>query len=209
MNKINLQSGRSLLALCAAVTPCIFERRVQKRYTSEKMPSQCPQKGRSMIEMLGVLAIIGALSVGGIMGYSKAMMRYKINKTIEQITYIAGNVRTTFANQGNYDGLTDYTSAGLNLIKKAKLVPDEMMILDANGNLKDSGVNAANFKTVQTAVADIAQANATAEVGSTIYFLSGISQNTNGVISATKKKIDVATDDDIRAIFGLDPVSNS
>ena len=80
---------------------------------------------------------------------------------------------------------------------------------DANGNLKDSGVNAANFKTVQEAVADIAAANATAEVGSTIYFLSGISQNTNGVISATKKKIDVATDDDIRAIFGLDPVSNS
>ena len=43
------------------------------------------QKGRSMIEMLGVLAIIGVLSVGGIAGYSKAMMKYRINKTIEQI----------------------------------------------------------------------------------------------------------------------------
>ena len=40
---------------------------------------------RSMIEMLGVLAIIGVLSVGGIAGYSKAMMKYRINKTIEQI----------------------------------------------------------------------------------------------------------------------------
>ena len=39
------------------------------------------QAGRSMIEMLGVLAIIGVLSVGGIAGYSKAMMQYKINKT--------------------------------------------------------------------------------------------------------------------------------
>ena len=39
--------------------------------------------GRSMIEMLGVLAIIGVLSVGGIAGYSKAMMKYKINKTVE------------------------------------------------------------------------------------------------------------------------------
>ena len=29
--------------------------------------------GRSMIEMLGVLAIIAVLSVGGIAGYSKAM----------------------------------------------------------------------------------------------------------------------------------------
>ena len=31
------------------------------------------ESGRSMIEMLGVLAIIGVLSVGGIAGYSKAM----------------------------------------------------------------------------------------------------------------------------------------
>ena len=39
--------------------------------------------GRSMLEMLGVLAIIGVLSVGGIAGYSKAMMKYKVNKAIE------------------------------------------------------------------------------------------------------------------------------
>jgi len=37
------------------------------------------QNGRSMIEMLGVLAIIGVLSVGGIAGYSKAMTKYRIN----------------------------------------------------------------------------------------------------------------------------------
>ncbi|MBQ8671375.1 MAG: hypothetical protein IJ525_02510 [Alphaproteobacteria bacterium] len=78
------------------------------------------QSGRSMIEMLGVLAIIGVLSVGGIAGYSKAMQKYRINKTIEQITLIAGNIRSFFASQGNYDGLTDA------VIKKAKLVPDEM-----------------------------------------------------------------------------------
>ena len=44
--------------------------------------------GRSMIEMLGVLAIIGVLSVGGIAGYSKAMEQFKINKTIEQYNYL-------------------------------------------------------------------------------------------------------------------------
>ena len=38
------------------------------------------QSGRSMVEMLGVLAIIGVLSVGGIAGYSKAMTKFKINK---------------------------------------------------------------------------------------------------------------------------------
>ena len=84
------------------------------------------QSGRSMIEMLGVLAIIGVLSVGGIAGYSKAMQKYRINKTIEQITLIAGNVRTFFAPQRNYAGLTSLTDNGKKIIKKAKLVPDEM-----------------------------------------------------------------------------------
>ena len=46
------------------------------------------QFGRSMIEMLGVLAIIGVLSVGGIAGYSKAMEKYKINKTINEYTML-------------------------------------------------------------------------------------------------------------------------
>ena len=44
--------------------------------------------GRSMIEMLGVLAIIAVLSVGGIAGYSKAMEKFKVNKAIEQYSYI-------------------------------------------------------------------------------------------------------------------------
>ena len=34
------------------------------------------QSGRSMVEMLGVLAIIGVLSVGGISGYSKAILSW-------------------------------------------------------------------------------------------------------------------------------------
>ena len=63
------------------------------------------QSGRSMIEMLGVLAIVGVLSVGGIAGYSKAMTKFKINKTIDQVTHIATNVRTLYAQQTTYSGL--------------------------------------------------------------------------------------------------------
>ncbi len=55
------------------------------------------QSGRSMVEMLGVLAIVGVLSVGAIAGYSKAMMKYKLNKQAEQyntlINAVARNVR--------------------------------------------------------------------------------------------------------------------
>ena len=95
------------------------------------------EAGRSMIEMLGVLAIIDVLSVGGIAGYSKAMMKYKINKTIEQITLIAGNVHTFFAPQGNYDGLSYRTTIGNAIIQKAKLVPDEMLEYYTSG--EDAG----------------------------------------------------------------------
>ena len=45
-------------------------------------------QGRSMVEMLGVLAIIGVLSVGAIAGYSKAMTKYKLNKQAEQISWL-------------------------------------------------------------------------------------------------------------------------
>ena len=43
------------------------------------------ESGRSMVEMLGVLAIIGVLSIGGIMGYSYGMDKYRANETINDI----------------------------------------------------------------------------------------------------------------------------
>ena len=65
------------------------------------------QSGRSMIEMLGVLAIVGVLSVGGIAGYSKAMTKFKINKTADQISHTLANIQTLYAQQTTYEGL-DY-----------------------------------------------------------------------------------------------------
>ena len=47
--------------------------------------------GRSMIEMLGVLAIVAVLSVGGIAGYSKAMGMFKDNKQVQQISMLLYN----------------------------------------------------------------------------------------------------------------------
>ena len=73
------------------------------------------QCGRSMIEMLGVLAIIGVLSVGGIAGYSKAMEQFKINKLTQHIAIIVTNVRTLFMNQGNYGGLNNSTAKDMGI----------------------------------------------------------------------------------------------
>ena len=101
------------------------------------------EKGRSMIEMLGVLAIIGVLSVGGIAGYSKAMTKYRINKTIEQLTLIVGNFRAFYGRQKDVGDFYCFLcgSIGDKIVQKAKLIPDEMMVLDDNGNLR-GGIHA-------------------------------------------------------------------
>ncbi len=68
------------------------------------------QSGRSMVEMLGVLAIIGVLSVGGIAGYSKAMTKFKINKSMDQVSM------TLFSGQRNYSGLTNANAVTFGII---------------------------------------------------------------------------------------------
>ena len=61
------------------------------------------QSGRSMVEMLGVLAIIGVLSIGGISGYSKAMAKYRVNKTLDQISKLVMNIRSLFSASYTYE----------------------------------------------------------------------------------------------------------
>ena len=73
------------------------------------------QSGRSMVEMLGVLAIIGVLSVGGISGYSKAMAKFKLVKAQDQITMLLMNIRAAYATSPTYSGLTSTVAAEYNL----------------------------------------------------------------------------------------------
>ena len=94
---------------------------VYKRGTrARKFLADGVQCGRSMIEMLGVLAIIGVLSVGGIAGYSKAMEKFKINKTIQQIAEIATNIQTLYVQQDDFSGLSETTAVQMGI------VPDDL-----------------------------------------------------------------------------------
>ncbi|MBR1914906.1 MAG: hypothetical protein IJ830_00495 [Alphaproteobacteria bacterium] len=74
------------------------------------------QSGRSMVEMLGVLAIIGVLSAGGLAGYSKAMFKHKLNSTMDQITMLVTNIRTMYGTQGNYSGLSGASAINLGIV---------------------------------------------------------------------------------------------
>ena len=62
------------------------------------------ESGRSMIEMLGVLAIVGVLSIGGLAGYQMAMNRYRASAlsdyasrcvVVGQTKYMSGIIGTT------------------------------------------------------------------------------------------------------------------
>ena len=58
------------------------------------------ESGRSMVEMLGVLAIIGVLSIGGIAGYTMAMNRYRANEAVDGASKIAIIAMTANAGVG-------------------------------------------------------------------------------------------------------------
>jgi type II secretory pathway pseudopilin PulG len=54
------------------------------------------ESGRSLVEMLGVLAIIGVLSIGGIAGYTMAMNRYRANEVLnaaQMLSVVAQSTR--------------------------------------------------------------------------------------------------------------------
>lgn len=74
------------------------------------------QSGRSMLEMLGVLSIIGVLSAGGISGYTKMMERQKINATMQQINIIAAKISSIGSMANSYGGLNNESATKLNAI---------------------------------------------------------------------------------------------
>ena len=81
------------------------------------------ESGRSMVEMLGVLAIIGVLSIGGIAGYTMAMNRYRANEVIDMANKMASIVfaqdQTSQARTGaqlTADQLGDLTPTSLGLV---------------------------------------------------------------------------------------------
>ena len=103
-------------------------------YTSGKTPSRCPldaSTGRSMVEMLGVLAIIGVLSIGAIAGYSKAMMKYKLHKHAEQLNTILSAVQQ-YRHEWKFTSNTQLKP----YYQKMGIIPPEM-IKDNTDNIYD------------------------------------------------------------------------
>ena len=90
------------------------------------------QSGRSMIEMLGVLAIIGVLSIGSISAYSRAMLRYRLNRQYEQLHMIMTAIEKIGNTFMSLPQTTSLTKTFVNLNE----VPSEMVV-DGSNYLKD------------------------------------------------------------------------
>ena len=61
--------------------PCLSDV-YKKRTRAKRRQEDVRLSGRSMVEMLGVLAIIGVIPVRAISRYSKTMKKYQINKFV-------------------------------------------------------------------------------------------------------------------------------
>ena len=132
-HKGSLLKGLDVVRQCAA----LLERRVQSSTRVRKAQAVTRQTnpiGRSMIEMLGVLAIIGVLSVGGIAGYSKAMIKFKTNTLLQQISTIISNTQILYAQQKNHEVLDTETAIQMGIIPAELISSDGKTLVDSFGD---------------------------------------------------------------------------
>jgi len=102
-----------------------------------KMKAKIGQLGRSMVEMLGVLAIVGVLSVGGIAGYQKAVFKHRLNVFAQGVNFLIMNALDLIPKlDKNPDTETYYSKIfqQLGLIPDGFSYLDETYILDNMGN---------------------------------------------------------------------------
>ena len=78
---------------------------------------------------MGVLAIIGVLSVGAIAGYSKAMMKYKLNKQAEQLNTL---LNVMYRYKSAWKGIKEYIFLTPYFIKMGEISEDMIHPDDTN-----------------------------------------------------------------------------
>jgi len=95
------------------------------------------KNGRSMVEMLGVLAIIGVLSAGALAGYSKAMFMHKMNQFTDAFTQLLQNCMMIAPKLEKDTTKTTYYT---DTLKAANMIPNGFSYQDST-YLKDMFYN--------------------------------------------------------------------
>ncbi len=122
------------------------------------------ESGRSMVEMLGVLAIIGVLSVGGIAGYTTAMRKFRANEIANAIAVLYAHCFT----------LPDNASNTVTYANTIGTLPTDASVLQCTA----TGANTAISVTVanaalNTAVSSILDGNTTLDSVTTVSTATG------------------------------------
>ena len=110
---------------------------MKKDVTSQTILST--DTGRSMVEMLGTLAIMGVLSIGGIAGYRYAMDKYRANETMDELNKRAVVYATQVLNNTLQSGeilnngeFGDKTALGYDVEANKSYYPDEFEVTLSN-----------------------------------------------------------------------------
>ena len=74
---------------------------MRKKLESSKV---LEQKGRSLVELLGVLAVAGVLSVAGLYGFGYAMEKWRENETLDRYAKVVAGARTSQILEGENEG---------------------------------------------------------------------------------------------------------
>jgi type II secretory pathway pseudopilin PulG len=88
-----------------------------------------------MIEMLGVLAIVGILSVMGISGYTKALNKHRLNRQTEQMSLLFSAI--TFRLNQFFD-VNVQAASFIPSLKAAGDIPSDMFHANSNYYIYDS-----------------------------------------------------------------------
>lgn len=105
------------------------------------MKSQFPrsnalkQKGFSLIELVFVIAIVGALMFVAVKSYQSANDTNKVNAEISGLSSIVGAVRGSFNTQGSYTGLTNA------VILKSVAFPEQLKVPSSTTLIKNGWTN--------------------------------------------------------------------
>ena len=84
------------------------------------------EQGRSMVEMLGVLAIIGVIAVGALAGYAQAILKFRTARTADEIQTMSDDIFQT------YSWMRTYPDKGKYLTVQDRLIADGVGIPDMN-----------------------------------------------------------------------------
>lgn len=97
--------------------------------------SSSRQRGFSLIELVFVIAIIGALMFVAVKTYQSANDTNKVNAEITGLSSIVGAVRGAFNTQGSYTGLTNA------VILKSVSFPEQMKVPSSTTLIKNGWTN--------------------------------------------------------------------